>query len=217
LLNKGPVLKASSNFSNRANKKSSNKGSSGEIRLIGGQWKGRKLKVHDKEGLRPTTDRLKETLFNWLMMDVRGATVLDCFAGAGSLGFEAASRGADKVICIEKDKQAATQLKNNCHLLTANKQIIVKQGDFFKTLPLISDKLSLVFIDPPFNKNLIEPTLTALVDTKCLEEDALVYIEQETTAEFNLRHSDMNQMFTLIKEKSAGQVLAQLYRFNRTS
>jgi len=87
---------------------------SGKIRIIGGQWRGRKLPVLNKAGLRPTTDRVKETVFNWLMPIIEGSRCLDAFAGAGSLGFEAASRGAIEVTLLEKDKQVAQHLKQQC-------------------------------------------------------------------------------------------------------
>src|SRR5699024_5826550 len=86
---------------------------SGQIRIIGGLWRGRKLPVLNSEGLRPTTDRIKETLFNWLMFDVNERRCLDLFAGSGSLGFEALSRGASQVIMVEKDHQVAQQLSQN--------------------------------------------------------------------------------------------------------
>jgi len=89
----------------------------GSIRIIGGKWRGRKLSVLDKQGLRPTTDRVKETLYNWLMPVIQSSVCLDCFSGSGSLGFEAASRGAQNVTLLEKDKQVANQLKKNKQLI----------------------------------------------------------------------------------------------------
>lgn len=206
-------MKAQSNFSKRPKTKKQLSGSTGEIRIISGQWKGRRLKVHDKEGLRPTTDRLKETLFNWLMMDIRNSRVLDCFAGAGALGFEAVSRGATSLICIEKDKKAANQLKSNCKLLQADTQITVKHGDFFTEVKRLSEQFDLVFIDPPFHKDMTNKCVASLIENELLAEDALVYLEQESTASFNLMQSDFADQFELIKEKKAGQVLAQLFRF----
>lgn len=213
LTNKGATLKPSSNFPSRNKKKPSKSTTKGEIRLIGGQWRGRRLKVHDKEGLRPTTDRLKETLFNWLMTDVRNAQVLDCFSGAGSLGFEAASRGASQVIAIEKDKQAALQLKENCQALNANTQITVIQGDFFQKILNINEKFDLIFIDPPFHKNLIEPTINALIESEKLKVDTILYIEKENDAAFALENSELSSRFELVKHKVAGQVAAQLFRY----
>lgn len=209
-------MRAQSNFSQKAKGKAKNKkqssASSGEIRIIGGQWRGRKLKVHNKEGLRPTTDRLKETVFNWLMMNIRNSKVLDCFAGAGSLGFEAVSRGAESLICIEKDKQAANQLKSNCALLKADNQISVLQGDFFSQTQHLNTSFDLVFIDPPFHKGMAAKTITSLIDNKLITTDSLIYLEQESNSDFRLEDSDFSDKFEMLKEKQAGQVLAQLFK-----
>ena len=208
-------MKSASNFSKRPCKKAAKSSQSGEIRIIGGQWRGRKLKVHNKEGLRPTTDRLKETLFNWLMMDIRGARVLDAFAGAGSLCFEAASRGAAQVIGIEKDKQAASQLKANCEQLKANTQVHILQGDFFAVIKSQSQAFDLVFIDPPFHKGFMPKVIQALFEQDSLADHALLYLEQETNSEFDLINCEWGTHFQLLKEKTAGQVSAQLFRYHR--
>ena len=202
-----------SSFSSKNKKKSQPKSnpSTGEIRIIGGRWKGRKLKVHDKEGLRPTTDRLKETVFNWLMMDIREAVVLDCFSGAGSLGFEAASRGANSVTCIEKNKQAANQLKDNVSLLSGEKQIQVIQADFFSAVQSFNKTFDLIFIDPPFNKKMVEPCLQALFDNNTIQPGSLIYLEQEVNSSYNLANSNLSDQVSLKKEKIAGQVSAQLF------
>lgn len=92
---------------------------SGFVRIISGLWRGRKLPVHDAEGLRPTTDRVKETVFNWIAQDIPMSSCLDLFSGSGSLGFEAASRQAKNVVMIELDKQVANQLKTNANTLKA--------------------------------------------------------------------------------------------------
>lgn len=206
-------MKPASNFTKQRKKSSGKSGQSGEIRIIGGQWRGRKLKVHDKDGLRPTTDRLKETLFNWLMTDIRNAVVLDCFAGAGSLGFEAASRHAAQVYCIEKDKQAAAQLSANVKVLNAQSVVKVAQGDFFTQVKIINQAFDLVFIDPPFNKDMVKHVFPALLTHKLIKNGALVYIEQETGAQFNLLNSEWGNQFELIKSKTAGQVSATLFQF----
>lgn len=209
-------MKPQSKFSNKS-RASNNKGKSntGEIRIIGGQWRGRKLKVHDKEGLRPTTDRLKETVFNWLMMDIRNANVLDCFSGAGSLSFEAASRGAHHVTCIEKDSQAAKQLQQNVMTLNAKSQLTILRGDFFEQVNSITTPVDVVFIDPPFHKGMINKTLSTLLDNRLLNDGAVVYIEQESSNSFDLTASELSHEFSLTKEKKAGQVLAQIFTFNQ--
>ncbi|MDO4699052.1 MAG: 16S rRNA (guanine(966)-N(2))-methyltransferase RsmD, partial [Pasteurellaceae bacterium] len=104
----------------KKNRNSAPKQAMGEVRIIAGLWRGRKLPVLNAEGLRPTTDRVKETLFNWLMMDVAGSRCLDCFAGSGSLGIEALSRQAQAVVFLEKFANAANQLKKNLVSLKTN-------------------------------------------------------------------------------------------------
>lgn len=206
-------MNPASNFSKRPQKKNGKSSQSGVIRIIGGQWRGRKLKVHDKEGLRPTTDRLKETLFNWLMTDIRGAKVLDCFAGAGSLCFEAASRGATHVTAIEKDKLAANQLKTNGQVLNANDCVHIIQGDFFSVQKKLPGQFDLIFIDPPFHKGLVPNVIQALIETNSIAAGALIYLEQEGANRFELLSSDWGDRFQLIKDKSAGQVSAQLFKW----
>lgn len=210
-------MKPASNFSRRPNKKTTQSKSSGEIRIIGGQWRGRKLKVFNKEGLRPTTDRVKETLFNWLMTSVRDAKVLDCFSGAGSLGFEAASRFAEHVTCIEKDKQAAAQLKQNCQVLKADTQITVLQGDFFAKAKTLNMQFDLIFIDPPFHKNMVERVIQVLIEDDLLADDAVIYLEQESKGGFDMATSEFANAFSLLKEKQAGQVSSQLFEFSKTA
>lgn len=204
-------MKSTPNFKSKT--KAGNKigSQTGEIRIIGGQWRGRKLKVQDKEGLRPTTDRLKETVFNWLMMDIRQANVLDCFAGAGSLGFEAASRSANSVTCIEKNKLAANQLKDNVKLLNAGQHIKVIQADFFTAVQTLNTTFDLVFIDPPFHKDMVQPCLQALFDNQVIGSGSLVYLEQEANNSYDLMSSAFAELFSLKKGKIAGQVSAQLF------
>ena len=158
--------------------------SPGQIRIIGGRWRGRKLPVLNAEGLRPTTDRNKETLFNWLMPFITDARCLDVFAGSGGLGLEALSRYAAHCDFIELDKQTASQLKSNLTLLKANDQTsaAVHQGDALGTLSGISTTpYDIVFVDPPFAKSLVAPTLTALEDNKLVQSGSVVYIEHEST------------------------------------
>ena len=109
----GLKIKMGTNQRLRSKQKAINPTQDGQIRIIAGQWRGRKLPVKDLEGLRPTTDRVKETVFNWLAMDIREANCLDCFSGSGSLALEALSRYAAKAVLIEKDKLAAKQLVSN--------------------------------------------------------------------------------------------------------
>ncbi len=178
----------------------------GSIRLIAGMHRGRKLPVLMAEGLRPTTDRVKETVFNWLMPYIQDSHCLDCFAGAGSLGFEAYSRGAQQVTMIELNKDAANQLKLNSKTL-ATENVIVHNTDTIKFLAGNTQKFDLVFIDPPFRQGLVEKVI-ALMGQEWLANNALVYVETE--AEHQLKYLPEN--WHLHKEKVAGQVAYRLYQ-----
>ena len=182
--------------------------STGSIRIIGGSHRGRKLPVLNAEGLRPTTDRTKETLFNWLMMDVQGANCLDCFAGAGSLGFEALSRGAKSVTFMELDKPASKQLLANATLLKYDQESArVLQGNTLDLLKRDSMKMDIVFIDPPFQQNLVQPCIELIHTQELVKSGSKIYIEREVNG--NLMQ--LPDSWRLIKDKSTQQVSAQLF------
>ena len=146
-----------------------------QLRIIGGEWRSRRLRFPAIDGLRPTLDRVRETLFNWLQHDIEGARVLDAFAGSGALGFEALSRGAREVIFLEKNPKAAIQLKENLQALGAgNAQVWA--GDALVWLDQNPEPYDLVFLDPPFGKELLQPALDRLT----LLPGALVYVEHES-------------------------------------
>ncbi|MDP0271557.1 16S rRNA (guanine(966)-N(2))-methyltransferase RsmD [Glaesserella parasuis] len=181
----------------------------GEVRVIAGLWRGRKLPVLNAEGLRPTTDRVKETLFNWLMMDIAGSRCLDCFAGSGSLGIEALSRQAQAVVFLEKFADAANRLKKNLVSLKAENGKVIQTD----TLQFLAQKNSempfdLVFVDPPFHQGFVPQVLTALEQNGWLAENALIYVETEKN------HSPLvlPEHWQVIKEKTAGQVVSRLVR-----
>ncbi len=184
--------------------------SKGSIRIISGKYKGRKLPVIMAEGLRPTTDRVKETVFNWLMPHIREASCLDCFAGSGSLGFEALSRGASEVTLIELNKGAVKQLEQNKALIKAD-NITIINNNVLSYLAQAPKPFDLVFIDPPFRKQLIEKT-AQLLTQGWLTEKSLIYIEMENEANCSLPNN-----WQLLKEKIAGQVTYQLYQLNQAS
>lgn len=178
--------------------------SSGQIRIIAGQWRGRRLPVQDVAGLRPTTDRQKETLFNWLQGELDGAKVLDLYAGAGGLGFEALSRYADALVAVERDKKVAAQLKKNVQTLQANAQVL--SADVLNFLQEKPTPFNLVFIDPPFRKNLAQPTLDLL--SPWLAENAWVYLETES----ELPMPQVPEHWQLYRDKVAGQSHSYLFR-----
>jgi len=193
---------------NQGRKQQNKKATSGSIRIIAGKHRGRKLPVLMAEGLRPTTDRIKETVFNWLMPYMHDAKCLDCFAGAGSLGFEALSRGAAKINLIELNKSAAKQLLMNKQLLKADNIEIsnVNVLDFLSKQE--RQRFDLVFIDPPFRQNLITKTCELLTDG-WLAEHALIYVEMEIEIEGD---QQLPSNWQLLKEKIAGQVAYRLYQ-----
>jgi len=146
-----------------------------EVRIIGGQWKRTKLAVADKPGLRPTPDRVRETLFNWLGQDLTGWRCIDAFAGTGVLGFEAASRGAKEVTLVEQDTALVVQLKRIQTQLQASATQIVR-GDGVAALKQIDPaSLDVVFLDPPFDSVLFEAALQAAGRVVAL--DGFVYLE----------------------------------------
>ena len=147
----------------------------GEIRIIGGQYKRSKLPVPDKSGLRPTPDRVRETLFNWLGQDLTGWRCADVFAGTGVLGFEAASRGAADVLLCEQDPALVIQLKAVQTRLKAE-MVRIERGDGLSALRrLTPGSLQLVLLDPPFESNLFEPALKAAAEV--ISPTGLIYLE----------------------------------------
>ena len=179
----------------------------GEVRVIAGLWRGRKLPVLNAEGLRPTTDRVKETLFNWLMMDVANARCLDCFAGSGSLGIEALSRQAQAVFFLEKFATAAQQLKKNLASLKTDNGTVINTD----TLAYLAQKnnenpFDIIFIDPPFHHQFVPQILPLLQQNNWLAENALIYVETEK----NHPPLPLAENWQIIKEKSAGMVTSRL-------
>jgi len=191
---------------NKPRKQSAKPSSKGSIRIIAGKHRGRKLPVLMAEGLRPTTDRVKETVFNWLMPYIQDSICLDCFAGSGGLGFEALSRGAAQVTFVELNKNAAKQLQENQRLLKADSLSVI-QSDALSFIKKNVQKFDVVFLDPPFRKGFVEQT-AALLNENSLAKNALIYVEMES--EQNDQQLPTN--WQLLKEKIAGQVVYRLYQ-----
>ncbi|MGC6360328.1 16S rRNA (guanine(966)-N(2))-methyltransferase RsmD [Bisgaard Taxon 45] len=187
----------------------------GEVRIIAGLWRGRKLPVLSSEGLRPTGDRVKETLFNWLMPYIVDATCLDCFAGSGALGFEALSRQAKQVTFLELDKHVATQLSKNLATLkcAAEQAKVINQNSLqFLNQPQTAPHFDIVFIDPPFHFGLAQQAVDLLAQYNWLTPNALVYVETEKAQSIKVPDS-----WTILKEKTTGQVNYRLYYVDKTT
>jgi len=147
----------------------------GEVRIIGGQWKRTKLPVASKPGLRPTPDRVRETLFNWLGQDLSGWRCLDAFAGTGVLGFEAASRGAIEVRLVEQDASLVIRLKALAEKLKSQ-ALQISRGDGIAALRQVHPaSLNLVFLDPPFEGGLLDAALAAA--SRAIAPQGFVYME----------------------------------------
>lgn len=188
-------------------KKSSHRGKLGSVRVIAGKYKNRKLDVLNADGLRPSTDRIRETLFNWLMRDTLDASVLDMFAGSGVLGVEAMSRGARDATFIEKNKSAFNILENNVTQLGVE-NVRLLHGDAISVSASLKTPFSLVFIDPPFAQHLLLSAVNALVSKELLCEDAAIYIEHESSLTPELPTS-----LVLQKQIKTSNLVASLFRF----
>ena len=174
------------------------------VRIIGGEWRRRVLRFPDAEGLRPTPDRVRETLFNWLGQDLTGRSCLDLFAGSGALGFEAASRGADRVVLVEKSAKAVVALTANARMLDSEGRLEIVAADavkFASSRP--AGAFDVLFLDPPYKQGWIErlaPLLPAL-----LAADGVLYVEAEHTL-------DACGEWRTVRRGRAGQVFYHLMR-----
>lgn len=146
------------------------------VRIIAGRWRGRRLRFPGNAGIRPTPDRVRETLFNWLQGSIEGARCLDLFAGSGALGIEALSRGADSVVLVERDPRTAAYLQATLALLNASGGE-VRKIDAQTFLRSAGRRFDLVFLDPPFAEGALAPLLTTLANSGQLAPGARVYIE----------------------------------------
>lgn len=220
---------------NREQKKNHNtkNAAAGDVRIIGGQYKRRIVSFIDAEGLRPTPDRLRETVFNWLTADIHDARVLDSCAGSGVLGFEALSRGAAHTTFIEINPAQVNMLRQSAEQLrldTSNYQII--QGTAEQVLTQdqsVQRHFDIVFIDPPYAQDLWQPILTALLKQSLITTETLIYLEadKDLTAQLhqliNRLHENPDSQtettqgtmsFECLKQTKVGQVVAGLYRLS---
>jgi 16S rRNA (guanine966-N2)-methyltransferase len=159
----------------RAPSASSNRGKPHTIRIIGGDWKRTPLPVLDLDGLRPTPDRVRETVFNWLGQRLDGQRCLDLFAGSGALGFEAASRGAARVLMVERNARAAGQLRANQARLAPNTIEIAEADALRLAASLAPGSFDVVFLDPPFDSDLLDRALELAVPL--VSADGFLYVE----------------------------------------
>ena len=189
---------------NKANQNVSSK--RGTLKIIGGQWRSRQIDVLDADGLRPTPNRVRETLFNWLQADIFNSRCLDLFAGSGALSFEAASRGAKNVVQIENNLAACTALKSNAQKLNATNVHMVQSDTLAHLAKTPPNQFDVIFIDPPFGLDLVVQSCELLEKNLWLAPYAKIYIETETTLKLELPES-----WQLLKSKIAGEVAYSLF------
>ncbi|SDT05934.1 16S rRNA m(2)G-966 methyltransferase [Halopseudomonas xinjiangensis] len=179
-----------------------------QLRIIGGQWRSRRFGFTEQPGLRPTPDRVRETLFNWLSGELEGARCLDPFAGSGALTLEALSRGAAYALACDSSRDVVQTLRG--HLTTLGcEHADIRQQDALGLLATAPEQpFDVVFLDPPFRQGLLEPTCQALEDHGWLTRYAWIYTESEA-APATLAHPANWQLY---REKRAGQVWYSLWR-----
>ena len=216
-----------------AKKDHKTKNAAGDVRIIGGQFKRRVVSFIDADGLRPTPDRLRETLFNWLLADIHGAYVLDSCAGSGVLGFEALSRGAVHTTFIELNPMQSNMLRHSAEQLrldTTTYQITTGSAEQVLSQHQLTQRpFDIVFIDPPYAQDLWQPILTALITRDLIDTNTLIYLEadndlveqlkqlEETLNKNSDPQSDLTQQiirFECLKQTKVGQVVAGLYQLS---
>jgi 16S rRNA (guanine966-N2)-methyltransferase len=173
----------------------------GRVRIISGQWRRRLVQVPDVDGLRPTPDRVRETLFNWLAGVIEGARCLDLYAGSGALGFEAASRGAERVLLVEKDQRAVACMRQTASALGA-KGVEILQADVRHWIERDATPFDIVFLDPPYGSDNLGELCAALERRAWLAAGALVYLETRATSQ----PIDLPPGWDLLRRQKAGQV-----------
>ncbi len=184
-------------------------GARNQLRIIGGDWRGRKLVFPDLPGLRPTPDRVRETLFNWLMPTIRNARCLDLFAGSGALGLEALSRGAAEVVLVDSQAQVITGLQQNIDLLQAAERARLQQREALQYLQSLTDRFDLIFLDPPYHQGLLQPCIDRLYELDALNRQGYLYFE----ASRDEMQPSLPAAWTIHRQKSAGQIAYYLVRY----
>lgn len=186
-------------------------GGANQVRIIGGRHRGRRLHFLPGRGLRPTPDRVRETLFNWLQGEVAGRRCLDLFAGSGALGLEALSRGAAWLTAVEQQRAAAQRLRDNIALLHEGDAAEVIQGDALRLLQTEpAAPYDIVFVDPPFAERLLDEVCRLLDDSAWLAPQAIVYLEQDAAHAWPA----LPAAWTVWRESRAGQSAQRLLRRN---
>lgn len=189
------------------------KKSPNQLRIIGGEWRGRKLIFPTVEGLRPTTDRVRETLFNWLAAVTPGSRCLDLFAGSGALGLEALSRGASHVDFVDSSAAVVSQLNDNFRVLGSDKANTLR-NEALAWLDKHSSQhtpYDIIFLDPPFHQHMLSKVISAIDSKQLLSTNSWVYVETDKKEELPA----LPDSWELYREKTAGHVCYRLFSNNK--
>ncbi|MDB4822557.1 16S rRNA (guanine(966)-N(2))-methyltransferase RsmD [Candidatus Pseudothioglobus singularis] len=179
---------------------------SNTFKIISGDLKGRKFFFPDSTGLRPTSGKTRETLFNWLQFDIAGKTVLDPFSGTGALGIEAISRGAKKTFLIEKNIKVFRSLKSNLELIGSSKFELVNKDAIKYLKKLEHEAFDYIFLDPPFKQQILPLILNLLYERKLIHTNSQIYIESEFQVTKEFLGNNCDYECKIDKEKKSGNV-----------
>lgn len=182
-----------------------------KIRIIGGQWRSRRITFPDIPGLRPSLDRIRETAFNWLMPFIPGAKCLDLFAGSGALGFEALSRGAQFCCFVDNNPRVLACLHENAATLAIpTNQYLILRAQAPKKMPLLPNKpYDIIFLDPPFHQNLLNATIPWLTQNQVISAQTLIYMEMEKNTP-----SILSPAWEIIRRQETSRIIFQLAKLS---
>jgi 16S rRNA (guanine966-N2)-methyltransferase len=177
------------------------------IRVIAGTWRGRRINFPTIHGVRPTQDRIRETLFNWLQLDISGALCLDLFAGSGALGIEALSRGAEHVTFVDSSSEVVASINSNLEMLGSDAASVICSRVPDGKLLVSSRPFDIIFLDPPFSEGLLLPTISWLRESQLISDDTILYFEVESS------NTDLNSILdiNIYKEKKTSNILYGLF------
>ena len=174
--------------------------------IIAGEYRGRKFSFPDVDTLRPSSGKVRETLFNWLQFETQGKTFLDLFSGSGALSFEALSRGAKQVISIEKDTKAFSFLEQNKHTLKTNNLTTINQDAFVFLNKNTTTPFDFILLDPPFNKNYLPKALKLITENNFVTDGGKIYIESEFKITLDFLTINFPKKVKINKQKKSGAV-----------
>lgn len=182
-----------------------------QVRIIAGRWRGRKIAFPTNLSIRPTPDRVRETVFNWLSPYLNNRRCLDLFAGSGVLGFEALSRGASEIVFVDSEKTIVHNLQKQHQIFNIESDRVVSSAEYvhsdgFTYLASLDTKFDLVFLDPPYLKNMIQPSIQLLVEHNVMATDGLIYIEMAKEQQL----PDIPDDWSVLKNKVMSQVACYL-------